>query len=88
MRSGAVVASAPDAYERPPRTWSSYELSQDSIPNGVVEFIKSMALPIALVTVLAAGVAYPDLGIAAKEAGAVQARLQRAAALLPCLRVC
>jgi len=82
-RSGVVVASASEtAYERLSRTWSSYELSHNAIPNGYVEFIKSMALPFALVTVLAAGVAYPDLGIAAKEAGAVQARLQAAAASL------
>ena len=73
-RGGVVVCASDGVYERPTRTFTSYELSQNSLPNGFIEFIKSMALPLALVAALSFGVAFPDFGIAAKEAGAVQAR--------------
>ena len=75
-RGGVVVCASEGAYERPTRTFTAYELSQNSLPNGVIEFIKSLALPLALVAALSFGVAFPDYGIAAKEAGAVQARAQ------------
>ena len=73
-RGGVAVCAADGVYERPTRVWTSYELSQDSIPNGFVEFIKAMALPIALVAALTVGVIFPEPGILAKQAGAVTAR--------------
>lgn len=69
-----MVRASDAAYEQPTLVFSSAQLAQKNAPNGFVAFLASMTLPLALVAALAAGVTWPDVGIAAKEAGAVQAR--------------